>query len=135
MKFLRYIAVQFVAYGIDIGGFLVLFGWIGVDMLVANVVGKCLAGVFAYYAHHDFTFRTGPDARHGRQATRYVVLLGLNAPISTIALALLIRIIPSEPLAKLAADAACVVITYGLSKRFVFAPRHSDDSPATEPRR
>lgn len=131
MTFLRYVAVQVTAYGFDIGSFLILFELLGVNALLSNAVGKCIAGAFAYYAHFQFTFRQPGDVRHRSQVLRYAGLLGLNVPLSTLILAALLHLVPSEWLAKVLADCIGVVLTYFLSKRFVF--RHHYDTARSVP--
>ena len=44
MQFVRYLVIQVLAYGLDMGGFVLLFSHFGVDPLLANVICKLLAG-------------------------------------------------------------------------------------------
>lgn len=121
MTFARYVLVQLVAYLIDMGGFLLILklGWAG--WLVANIVGKGFAGVFAFFAHRNFTFRGAQEGSGKAQATKYFVLLGLNLPLSTAVLALVLKVLPQPVPAKLVADAVCILVTYWLSKKVVFS--------------
>lgn len=120
MTFVRYVAVQLVAYGIDIGTFLFLLTFGIFNPLIANVFGKFAAGAFAFLAHRIFTFRVTSSAPVSRQMFSYVALLVLNIPLSSFVLFLLLRVFDSAVATKLVADAICVVFTYVLSKYLVF---------------
>ena len=121
MRFFRYIAVQLVAYGLDIGVYLGALYFFGSGPLIANASGKLLAGIFAFYTHRSFTFSAGAEGHHGRQASLYFLLLSLNVPLSSFALWSILLIFPSPVVAKVLADVACVFLTYWLSKRYVFS--------------
>lgn len=135
MRFVRYLSVQVIAYGLDMGGFVLLFSYFGVNPLAANVVGKVLAGGFAFFAHRSFTFGVAGETGAAQQAARYFTLLALNVPLSALALSAMLWVIPTVVLAKFVADMICVFLTYWLSRRFVF--RSGDASPpaAAEGRR
>ncbi len=131
MTFVRYIAVQVVAYALDMGGFLLIFNLLATGPITANVFGKILAGVFAFLAHRSFTFGVENGEKAGRQATMYFALLALNVPLSSAALGLVLFAVSSPVLAKLIADVVCVFITYWLSKKYVFAPGSSSSAEST----
>lgn len=119
MQFVRYVLVQVLAYGVDMGAFIVLLQSLDLDPLVANLIGKILAGLFAFAVHRSFTF--GLDkAGTLQQAVRYFTLLALNIPLSAAVLAAMLWVIPLAIVSKLAADVVCVFLTYWLTKRFVF---------------
>lgn len=120
MRFVRYSLVQIIAYGLDMGGFVLLYTHFQVDLLVANLVGKVLAGLFAFVAHRCFTFRVTETAGRGGQAVRYFTLLALNIPLSALVLSALLFMFPMVVVAKFFADVICVLITYWLSKRYIF---------------
>lgn len=114
----RYVAVQLVAYGLDYGAYLLVFHASG-NALGANVVGKIMAGAFAFVAHRLFTFRSS-DGPAGAQLLRYAALLALNIPLSSLCLYVLLGWMP--PLAaKVVADVACVAVTFVLSRALVFS--------------
>lgn len=129
MRFLRYLIVQVLAYGIDMGGFIFLSTYLHVHPLAANVASKILAGVVAFVAHRGFTFRLSGTDRKGEQAVRYFVLLGLNVPMSAAILWLMLHVIPHNVLAKFVTDVMCVFLTYWLSKKFVFL---GDSQPTSD---
>lgn len=131
MTFARYVAIQLFAYLIDMGGFLLLIhsSWSG--PFVANVAGKTAAGLFAFVAHRHFTFQGAHKSGRKAQAVKYFVLLALNMPLSTAVLAVLLMIIEHAALAKGIADGICVLLTYWLSKTFIFAgPRFDSALPS-----
>lgn len=121
MIFLRYIAIQLLAYGIDMGMFLVMLFIGAVGPVGANVVAKLSAGLFAFVSHRHFTFRVAEGFAVRGQAVRYFVLLVLNVPVASGILALFLLWIPEPFAAKFIADVICVGLTYLLSKHFIFA--------------
>lgn len=118
-QFGRYISIQLVAYGLDMGSFLLVINFFGDHPVWANVVSKMIAGTFAFFAHRQLTF-TG----HGRSAhvemVKYVVLLLANVPMTSAVLIVLLRWMDDVALAKFIADVSCVGITFLLAKFFVF---------------
>lgn len=127
MRFLKYVGVQLVAYGFDVGSFVLLGIFFGIPPLYSNLIGKIIAGAFAYSAHSLFTFDVSLKERSCARAVKYALLLAINAPLSTAVLALVLLGGRDLVGSKFVADAACVVLTYWLSKRFVFL---SDPSPS-----
>ena len=123
MTFLRYLGVQLVAYGIDMGVFLLFFQTVMLDAVFANVLGKIAAGGFALLAHRMFTFQAANQTSAPRQAIGYFALLMLNIPLSSLALFLSLRAFDSAVVSKLFSDVICVAFTYALSKYLVFARR------------
>lgn len=118
-QFARYVGVQALAYGLDMGTFLVVLRVFGDHPLSANVAGKILAGSFAFVVHRYFTFRSVREHHRG-QAAKYLFLLALNLPLSTAVLSIVIRTGLSEPVCKIISDTVLLGITYWLSQRFVF---------------
>lgn len=118
-QFGRYVAIQVVAYGLDMGTFLVLINIFGDHPVWANVASKMGAGTFAFFAHRQITF-----ALHGRGApvevVKYIALLLTNVPMTSVVLVVLLRWIDDVVLAKFIADVSCVGITFLLAKFFVF---------------
>ncbi|MEF2549562.1 GtrA family protein [Aurantimonas sp. E1-2-R+4] len=117
-----YLSGQVLAYLIDIGSFyaFVLSG--ALEVFFANVVGKILAGIFAFFFHRVLTFQAiGQTARSiFSQGSRYASLLLGNAFLSSAVLSSLLWMsIPLLP-AKIFADICTVVISYVLAQRYVF---------------
>lgn len=120
MTFARYVAVQLVAYTIDLGIFVLLFHGGVAGPIAANVVAKIAAGAFAFAAHRHYTFRVAGRHRIGREALKYGVLLAANVPVASGVLALLMLVVPSATLAKIVADVICVGLTFLLTRHAVF---------------
>ncbi len=124
MTFVRYVAIQVLAYAIDMGVFLVILRYEVFMPLVANILGKVAAGVFAFVAHRVFTFRVAEKTSKKHQAIRYFVLLGLNIPLSSAVLYLMLIYIANPAVSKFISDVVCLLLTYSLSKHFVFVGKH-----------
>lgn len=120
MTFVRYVAIQLLAYGIDMGLFLIVLQAGLCGPILANVLAKLAAGIFAFVAHRSFTFRVGENPAIRRQAIRYFLLLALNVPVASAILAFLLLWVAEPVAAKFIADVVCVALTYGLSKYFIF---------------
>ena len=148
MTLVRYIAIQLLAYGIDMGLFLIILKIGLTGPIFANVLAKLAAGFFAFIVHRNFTFRMVDRYAIRKQAFRYFALLALNVPVASIILAGLLigfnmpsvikfisdvicipmscqesthLVFTGLPIAaKFIADIVCVALTYGLSKYFVF---------------
>lgn len=132
MQFIRYLLVQMIAYGLDMGGFVLFFTYLGISALVANVIGKLLAGLFAFIAHRSFTFGIAGVIGTEQQAVRYFTLLALNIPFSALVLSVTLRVMPTEVVAKLIADVICVFFSYWLSRRFIFLVSNNPPSTITD---
>lgn len=120
MTFIRYTTIQLLAYGIDMGLFLIVLQSGLTGPINANVLAKLAAGIFAFVAHRSFTFRVSENTAIRQQAIRYFLLLALNVPVASATLALLLVWIAEPVAAKFIADIVCVALTYGLSKYFIF---------------
>jgi len=121
MTFVRYVAIQLLAYGIDMGLFMIVLHSGTAGPILANVLAKIAAGIFAFIVHRSFTFRVSDNnTAMIKQAIRYFPLLVLNVPVASGILALLLVWITQPVAAKLIADVVCVALTYWLSKHLVF---------------
>ena len=121
MTLARYVLVQIVAYGLDFGGFYALYHGGIATPVVANLGGKLIAGLFAFFAHRGFTFRVHESERRASHAVKYFVLLALNAPISSGILAGLLLFTSEVAAAKILADVISVGLTFLLTKHVVFS--------------
>lgn len=120
MTFIRYVSIQLLAYGIDMGMFLLILQTGLAAPIWTNVLVKLAAGIFAFILHRYFTFRTAESGTIRHQAVRYFVLLALNIPVASAVFVLLLVWITEPVAAKFIADIICVALTYAVSKRFVF---------------
>lgn len=123
----RYLCIQIIAYGIDIGCFLLLC--LLIDPVPANIVSKVAAGGFAFVAHRRVTFKVHGYGNGRGQLLKYAALLALNIPVSSGLLALFLTWLPVAVLAKVVSDTICVGMTFVLSRYVVFTPTHSANSP------
>jgi len=123
LTFVRYVLVQLVAYGLDLGTFEALVRYGAVAPVLANLAGKVPAGLFAFVAHRGFTFGVADSGRPHAQALRYFALLLLNAPLSSLILAALLAVVTQVTVAKIAADVLSVGLTFALTRYFVFRER------------
>ena len=133
MTFVRYIAIQLLAYGIDMGVFLVsvYLGYLG--PIISNTLGKITAGIFAFLAHRKYTFCLDREKYNKKQMYRYFFLLGINVPISAMVLSLILLVINNPVVAKFLSDVLVVLFTYWLSKTWVFTTDDKkEDSSAKE---
>lgn len=128
--FSRYFAVQVGAYAIDFGTFVLLAHGVGLGVLYANAAGKVVAGAIAFVAHRRITFQANRRGNLPGHLFRYVLLLGLNIPLSSLVLALLLRFIEWPLLAKIASDGICLGLTFMLSRHLVFTGPRSSGSDA-----
>ena len=120
MQFVRYLLVQVLAYGLDMGGFILLFAHFDIEPLLANIVSKIIAGVFAFFVHRHFTFGVAETGTKVQQGVRYFALLAINIPLSALILGFVLWVITMAVAAKLFADMIYVVLSYWLIKRLVF---------------
>jgi len=124
--FSRYLGVQIIAYGIDIGGFLLLC--LLISPVPANVLSKMAAGSFAFIAHRRVTFKVHRYGGGRGQLLKYAALLAINIPISSGLLVLLLTWLPVAALAKIVSDTICVGMTFVLSRHLVFTRKRSAKS-------
>jgi len=125
MKFFRYIIIQLFAYALDMGSFLLMFGVLALNPIVANVIGKLAGGIFAFIAHRNITFKSNHKKDKSMQARRFFMLFMFNIPLSSVALIALLSCVPYTVLAKFMADVSCVFFNYWMNKTFVFISHHS----------
>jgi putative flippase GtrA len=119
VTFVRYVIIQLLAYGIDMGFFLSVLKSGLSGPIAANVIAKLAAGVFAFAVHRTFTFRVEDNSATKHQAIRYFLLLALNVPIASAVFAIILILIAEPAVIKLISDIASVAFSYGMDKYFV----------------
>lgn len=124
-KFLRYNLVQISAYVLDIGTFLVLIFLLPSQLVFSNISGKIVAGIYAFYFHKHFTFKSTGKGRVRGELFRFTVLLGLNSLLSTLLLLVLAPYFV-EGVAKVIADIICVGLSFFLANKLVFKAVSND---------
>jgi putative flippase GtrA len=127
MKFFRYIITQLLAYAIDMSSFLIMLYVMFLNPIAANIIGKLVAGTFAFTVHRNITFKSSHKKDKQTQAFRYVMLFMFNIPLSSMLLVVLLKCVPYTVLAKFMADVSCVFFNYWINKTFVFVSHHSSD--------
>ena len=127
MKFFRYIMIQLFAYVIDMGSFLLMLGFLALNPIAANIIGKLAGGVFAFIAHRNITFKSNHKKDKATQARRFFMLSMFNIPLSSMLLLVLLKCIPYAALAKFMADVSCVFFNYWMNKTFVFVSHRGRD--------
>ena len=120
MIFTRYVTIQLLAYVLDMGGFFLILKMDIFGPVVANIIGKSAAGIFAFIVHRNFTFRSNEAADKQSQAIRYFVGLVLYIPFSTGVLSSLLIWIKEPEIAKFLADVIGVGTSYLISKKLIF---------------
>jgi putative flippase GtrA len=122
VKFVKYVGVQVIAYGVDMGTFLLLTHFGISQPILANICAKIVAGSFAFVVHRHFTFAARDHGSAREQAARYFLVLGCNIPIAAGLMKLLMYVVGPPVVAKFISDVANVALTYWLSKLLVFGP-------------
>jgi putative flippase GtrA len=125
LTFIRYGAIQLMAYALDMGAFLLLITFFEGHPVLANIAGKVTAGVFAFFLHRHFTFKSTYGSGKA-QAMRYFSLLAINIPVASALFSVGLYFVDNPAAVKLICDVVCVALTYWISKLFVF---HSDSRP------
>ncbi|WP_053146224.1 GtrA family protein [Pseudomonas sp. P97.38] len=127
MTFARYGAIQLLAYALDMGTFLLLLVFFRDEPVLANIAGKGVAGLFAFFLHRHFTFKSN-QGNGKAQALSYFALLAVNIPLASALLSAGLYVVDHPSAVKFVADVACVFVTYWISKWFVFTAK----TPASE---
>jgi putative flippase GtrA len=119
LTFIKYGVIQLLAYALDMGTFLLLISLFYDEAILANIAGKGIAGLFAFFLHRHFTFKSNSGS--GKfQALSYFLLLAINIPIASALFGAGLYFVDSPAGVKFASDVVCVVVTYWISKLFVF---------------
>lgn len=122
MIFLRYLSISGLAYAIDLGCFLILLSLHlnSIGPILASVIGKLISSIFSFIVHRYFTFKDQINTRMLHQAGRYFSLVALNTQFSALVLMICLHWIHTPATAKIITDIFCVIVSYWLSKTFVF---------------
>lgn len=117
-----YVIFQIVAYGLDFGTFYLLAKVLDLNLVCSNVLGKLVAGAFAFAAHRYVTFFS--EVREGIvfQALKYIAALVANSVVGSLLLVLINQFVPSISVSKLISDVIAVLLSYILSKFVIFRP-------------
>lgn len=132
MIFFRYFLIQLFTYIIDIGIFLLIFKIGLLGPLTCNISGKLTAGLFAFLWHRKFTFKSDDSENKASQAIRYFILLSFSVPMSSTILAIFLMFVNDPIISKILSDIMGVILTFWLSKSFVFDKKASIDSSSVD---
>ena len=119
--YVRYAAIQLIAYGIDMALFLALLYTGLFNALLSNAISKIVAAIFSFVLHRIFTFYLTDDKKVSGQAVRYFLLLGINVPISSAVLSVVLLIDLPLIAKKFISDVIVVYFSFVLSKNWVFS--------------
>jgi|TARA_R100000455_G_scaffold15060_1_gene7234 putative flippase GtrA len=129
-KFSFYLVGQLLAYVLDYGVFVLLFEFLNVNELWANLASKTAAGSFAFFFHAFISFRGHDISRMRQSAIRYVLVVLSNMILSTLLLWGLTVLTPISPLIlKIFTDVVLVGLTFFLVGNVVF-PKPKPESEA-----
>ena len=120
LSFIRYVIVQVFAYVLDFGLFWLLIHNTACNAFEANTAGKIIAIIFAFFAHRTFTFGVAKNEEIGHSAIKYLGVFIINCIFSNLILALLMTLTIDTEISKIISDICGVLITFTLSKKYVF---------------
>lgn len=115
-----YLLVQVVGYLIDLGCFMALVQIEAWPIVWSNYSAKAISGTTTFVLHRYVTFPEGQKQSLTRQALKYYTLLIVNTQINTLFLLGIDFLLDNVFIAKLLAEGASFVLSYLISKRFVF---------------
>ncbi len=124
MTFTKYLAIQLLAYVIDMFFFTVSVNMLFINPITSNICGKIAAGIFAFFLHRIFTFNIKTKKIVYQQAILYFSFLFLNIPLSSLIFIFNLSWIPNRFLAKFISDVVLFGLSYFLSKFLVFKDNH-----------
>lgn len=113
-------AVQGLAYVLDMGVFIGLTNVALTNPITSNVMSKLCAGIFAFILQRSFTFKVVNGHNVKRQAILYFLILFMNIPIASGVLTIFLIKIKEPSYAKFLSDIACILISYALCKYLIF---------------
>jgi putative flippase GtrA len=119
MLLIRYLIVAGLAYGIDLGGFILLLG-LNYSPFVSNILVKVVAAIFGFFGHRYFTYVVTDNQDMSKHAIKYFGLALFYTPVSSIFLYLLMTIFPNPVYAKLMTDISLFVLMFWITSKYAF---------------
>ena len=119
-----YIGVQIIGYLVDLACFMGLVQLEAWPIVWSNYSAKTVSGTTTFFLHRYFTFPDGRAEPLGRQALKYYTLLIINTQVNTLFLLGIDFLIDNVFVSKLMAEGASFVLSYLISKRFVFKGKY-----------
>lgn len=109
------------------GTFVLLHRVFEASVISSNILGKIVAGCFAFMSHRHITFSIARQGPLLPQFIRYSILLVANSLTSSALLALLLTLFSLPVAAKIVADTILIAVSFSLSKSVVFRGAKAGD--------
>jgi len=122
MYLFRYMIVGGLAYFLEVLFFVVICYILHSNIILINIVVKILASIFAFKAHQKFTFNNVGEGVS--QKYKYVSLLIFMMIFSSVFIYFALLLFNTPIYAKVISDIAAVLVSFGLSKLWVFSARN-----------
>ena len=122
----RYVLVGLLIYAIDISVYALIVWFYPDYYIAANLLSRITSAVVGFFLHRNFTFSW--DHEHGlsRQVVSYLLLLGFNLLLSSVALFFLVDVLDiAEIPGKLITDAMVIVVAFVASRLLVFGQQRN----------
>lgn len=116
---LRYVAVGGGSAVVEIGLFALLFRVTGGHIAASNLTAVCAATAVNFAANRRWAF--GSSGAMGRQLALYLMLFGMNAAFTTLAIQALVHVGVVATLAKIATMATVAAWNFVIYRTVVFA--------------
>lgn len=126
-QLIRYLIVAVAAYVIDMGGYIILLKF-DVSPVLANIFVKIGAAIFGFFAHRWFTYQIKNTINMMPHAIKYFSLVSVYTPVSSIALAAAMFVIPHPVIAKFICDVILFVVVYWITSKFTFLQDKSEQT-------
>lgn len=118
-KAVRYIAIAFIAYIIDMGGYVIIVH-LGIKPIIANAYIKVVAAIFGFFMHRYFTYQIKNKKKIRLQAIKYFGMALLYSPLSTAVLFVCLKLFSEPVISKFFSDIILIFITYLITTRYTF---------------
>jgi putative flippase GtrA len=122
-----YVLIQVLAYGLDMGTFVLLHRLYEASVISSNIAAKIVAGCFAFVSHRHITFAIARPGPLISQVIRYSLLLLANSFASSALLAFFMSFVSFPVAAKIFADTILIAVSFSLSKSVVFRGAKASD--------
>jgi len=118
---IRYLITGVIVYLIDMFFFLFSFYLLGFNAMVSNSAAKLLGGLSGFFLHRRITFNVGKSNYKATQKYKYSLLLLFTYTGSIVLFYFALLILQNEILAKFISDVVIIVLSYTISKFWIFA--------------
>jgi len=124
--FIRYLIIGVIVYLIDMFFFLFSFYFLELNVMVSNIAAKLLAGFAGFFLHRGITFNVDRTNYNATQKFKYLLLMLFTNIGSIILFYFALFFLQYEILAKFITDVVVIVLSYALSKFWIFAISDQD---------